>query len=459
MKIVKNPKLVYEDLLDLEWREYRGPLFGGNSRVNIWVSDVSQGLLGDCYFLAALAELAQHTPNHIRTLIKQNNDNTYTITGMGGVESFKIDNQLPYKKSLDLPPYGRYSVNNQDSAIGGWVALLEKAYAYANSQEDLQGPIKDYDGFNSYATIEGGNMGGSLTDLTGVESHSQKLTQETPDRKIFNLLTANRPTTLSMSGTDPDYPSIYHAFSVLGYDSYADQYLVYDPLYDPHGQLEYLTLEQIKENGKEIAWIETKGTNLNLENSNDYLLGTRKNDHLLGKSGNDRLDGWDGDDFLSGGLDHDTLMGSNGNDTLNGGEGDDLLCGDQHQDYLRGDNGNDFLSGGLGDDLLSGGKGHDCFMFQDMKEGIDTILDFNPVNDLILINRLGFSAQLDEDFLEEAKLLKIAKLDDFGGNFSLGFVYATENGRLAFVDSDQVLRQITILQNVPELETNNIMVT
>jgi hypothetical protein len=299
--------------------------------------------------------------------------------------------------------------------------------------------------------------------LTGVKSHFQKLTQETPDRRIFNLLTANRPTILC---------GAYHCYGVLGYDSYTDQYLVFDP----HRELKYLTLGEIKKYGKEIAWIETKGTDLNLKNSHDYLLGTRKNDHLLGKSGNDTLDGWDGDDVLSGGLDDDFLMGSYGNDTLKGGDGDDvlfgdkhqdylrggdgddLLYGDKHQDYLRGDNGNDFLLGGLEDDLLSGGKGRDRFIFNSVKEGIDTIGDFNPSSDFILINRLGFSDQLDKGFLQETQLLKIAKLDDFEGSFSLGFVYATQSGRFAYLDSEQVLHQIAILQNTPELEANNIIV-
>ena len=65
---------------------------------------------------------------------------------------------------------------------------------------------------------------------------------------------------------------------------------------------------------------------------------------------------------------------------------------------------------------------------------------------------------MEKGFLEETRLLKISKLDDFDGNFDLGFVYATENGRLAYFNNDGQLKQIAILQNIPDLDSSNVRV-
>lgn len=116
--------------------------------------------------------------------------------------------------------------------------------------------------------------------------------------------------------------------------------------------------------------------------------GTFGNDTLNGTAGEDSLSGGIGNDTLNGLGGHDSLDGGLGEDTLNGGDGNDTLIGGLGDDRLNGGNGNDILFGGLNDDTLSGGAGADVFHFGTLA-GDDTILDFNPGEDRIVLDN-GF---------------------------------------------------------------------
>src|SRR5690606_17101094 len=77
--------------------------------------------------------------------------------------------------------------------------------------------------------------------------------------------------------------------------------------------------------------------------------------------------GDDGHNVLTGDSDNEVLKGYAGNDVLDGGAGND---------YLWGNNGNDTLIGGIGADTLKGGPGNDIYIFRNVNEGGDTILDY-----------------------------------------------------------------------------------
>jgi len=172
-------------------------------------------------------------------------------------------------------------------------------------------------------------------------------------------------------------------------------------------------------------------------NGNNYLLGDAGNDKLDGKAGVDTLDGGAGNDTytidnvndviidsagtdtvsasisytLADNLENLTLTGStaingtgnNGNNVITGNSGANLLSGLDGNDSLNGGNGNDTLLGGNGDDTLiggtgndslTGGSGRDFFRYNSRTEGIDTITDFNVLDDTILVSRSGFSGGL-----------------------------------------------------------------
>ncbi|WNF15810.1 choice-of-anchor U domain-containing protein [Microcystis aeruginosa] len=180
--------------------------------------------------------------------------------------------------------------------------------------------------------------------------------------------------------------------------------------------------------------------------ANNTIIGNNGNNYLLGDGGNDTLDGKAGVDTLDGGAGNDTYtidnlndviidsagtdtvsasisytladnlenltltgstaingMGNNGNNVITGNSGANLLSGLDSNDSLNGGNGNDTLLGGNGDDTLiggtgndslTGGSGRDFFRYNSRTEGLDTITDFNVLDDTVLVSRSGFSGGL-----------------------------------------------------------------
>ncbi len=109
-------------------------------------------------------------------------------------------------------------------------------------------------------------------------------------------------------------------------------------------------------------------------------------------------DGTDGDDKLYGG---------NGNDTIKGRAGDDMIFGGDGDDTLWGNEGDDMFFGGLGADWIKGSDGSDIYVYEDVLEGGDTIVDFRPGSNekidvsAILLDAPGFVADdaFDDGFL------------------------------------------------------------
>ncbi|MEL6468202.1 MAG: type I secretion C-terminal target domain-containing protein [Cyanobacteria bacterium J06623_4] len=95
---------------------------------------------------------------------------------------------------------------------------------------------------------------------------------------------------------------------------------------------------------------------------------------LVGTDDSERIFGTDQDDVIKGLGADDVLKGKMGNDTIEGGDGDDSLFGGT---------GDDILGGGQGEDVLKGGGGRDIFVFGQVNEGLDTILDFRVGHDLL----------------------------------------------------------------------------
>jgi Ca2+-binding RTX toxin-like protein len=172
----------------------------------------------------------------------------------------------------------------------------------------------------------------------------------------------------------------------------------------------------------------------------DVLYGGLGVDTLLGEAGDDDLFGEDGNDDLRGGAGADGLDGGTGLDTANygaatasvvaaldgslagigdaagdsfvsvefirganvGGPGDVLrgdgaansLLGNAGNDRLESMAGSDKLMGGVGTDTLTGGLGNDQFLFDELAEVPDTILDFSSNaagnNDMILFKGTAF---------------------------------------------------------------------
>ena len=113
-------------------------------------SDVRQGSLGDCNFLASLASLADTDPQTLRQMIAPMGDGTYGVRFFraGAPVYLRVDGQLP--GSRVAPAYAKLSLEGET-----WVAMAEKAYAQFRT------------GSNSYTSLSGGWMDPVYQAVTG----------------------------------------------------------------------------------------------------------------------------------------------------------------------------------------------------------------------------------------------------------------------------------------------------
>ncbi|MES9883255.1 MAG: VCBS domain-containing protein, partial [Sedimenticola sp.] len=137
-------------------------------------------------------------------------------------------------------------------------------------------------------------------------------------------------------------------------------------------------------------------------NDNSDPGGTRSDDSSVIKeikvviTGEDKtIHGTTGDDSFDGTALVDHLYGWAGDDTLNGLAGDDLIFGGTGDDLISGGAGDDLIFGGAGNDTLNGDSDADTFHYEDMDEGLDTILGLEGVDTINLdklFDSLGLSA-------------------------------------------------------------------
>jgi hypothetical protein len=103
--------------------------------------DIAQGAVGDCYYLAALASVADTDPNVIQQMVAPMGDGTFAVRFYSG------GSEVYLRLDADLPAYGNglaYAKLGRDVEL--WVPIVEKAYAYFRY------------GQNSYSSLSGGWM-------------------------------------------------------------------------------------------------------------------------------------------------------------------------------------------------------------------------------------------------------------------------------------------------------------
>ena len=121
------------------------------------------------------------------------------------------------------------------------------------------------------------------------------------------------------------------------------------------------------------------------------MLGYGGDDHLTAETLNFvSLYGGRGGDYLDATLTNGAL--------LSGGRGRDILVGGEGNDLIKGGRGKDALEGGDGNDTLRGGKGHDVFVFRLNETGIDTIADFTPGKDKIVLSAKAFEGVTESNW-------------------------------------------------------------
>lgn len=127
-------------------------------------NDVKQGILGDCYFLAAVSAIAE-IQDRIKKLFlsrKPTNTGCYCVAlCINGIwEDIVVDDLIPCKPRSNDPAFN-HTVNNEI-----WAMLLEKAWAKAHG---------------GYLNIDGGLIREALRDLSGAPCQSYFTSMETPE--------------------------------------------------------------------------------------------------------------------------------------------------------------------------------------------------------------------------------------------------------------------------------------
>jgi hypothetical protein len=227
------------------YRQFAGQLFVGG----VAYTDIRQGQVGDCYFVASLAEAALRSPATITNMFVVNGDGTYTVKfyNGGNAEYVTVDSWLPTNASGNLI-YAGMGTNYANAGAELWVALAEKAYVQANQFGWIR-PGLPGNGQNAYSGIEGGYIYASLGHVTG---QSTIAFTSTATGTGFNTFVAAwnageligfaskvTPTSSSVVGS--------HAYSVVGYNSSTQTVTLYNPWGPTYAQLT-LTWTQIQQN-------------------------------------------------------------------------------------------------------------------------------------------------------------------------------------------------------------------
>jgi WXG100 family type VII secretion target len=199
---VRSPgtKKVGDLLLTGMQRETNGELFvtdPADGRA-IHPSDADQGNIGDCFFAASLAAVAQQNPELIRRAIRQNADGTFTVTfyeerggflGIGThVEPVEITvtpdfptGQLNVQGTMqNATPHIEVNDRDANGKPEMWAMIMERAYAQWKG---------DGNALAGYGQLhQGGRPENVLFALTGQESS----TDDADEHSISELARMNR---------------------------------------------------------------------------------------------------------------------------------------------------------------------------------------------------------------------------------------------------------------------------
>jgi hypothetical protein len=185
----KEPALPAQDRGRAHLVDEHGPLFAGHPLG----AEVKQTTLGDCFFVASLASLAERRPEEVRAAIRERGDGTFAVrlfrrdpaTHALGEHEVVVDAALPEAHGQ---PIGATTVSGR----GLWVALFEKAYAV------LRG---------GYSVLDrGGEASVAVEALTGRPAHTTWLENAEPDAVWEALRSAveERRITVAMTWSNQD---------------------------------------------------------------------------------------------------------------------------------------------------------------------------------------------------------------------------------------------------------------
>jgi len=224
----------------LNYRAASGTLFVGAPAY----ANEKQGMLGDCYVIAALGSLGVSNADSVRNMFVDNGDGTYTVrfyggsygayynadgtisegfaNGVGIADYVTVDRMLP-STSSGVFAYSNYgaSLTNPNNVL--WIALAEKAYAQWNATgKSNRTPA------NTYASIEGGWMSYVNAQVLGYNSTRYASSTAGNKTALVNALAAGRAVTVGTTGNSSMMVSS-HAYSITAYDANTDKFSIFNP--------------------------------------------------------------------------------------------------------------------------------------------------------------------------------------------------------------------------------------
>ena len=190
--------------------------------------DMEQGVVGDCWLDASLAEVAARDPQDIKNMFVYDGttvDNGSTV-GLYSVRFFSPNGTGFYVQVDTALPSGGGYYNHVGNALGTqslWTALAEKGYAEANA---LGLVTTSAEGQGSYASLNDGDPSWALQAITG-NSASDYSINPTNIATAWNagdliVLCTSTPTSSFIVGS--------HCYAVVGYNASSGQpFEVFNP--------------------------------------------------------------------------------------------------------------------------------------------------------------------------------------------------------------------------------------
>lgn len=207
-------------------RDSTGKLFADtkNPLDSIRPEAIEQGMIGDCYFLAAMSSLAAspHWKQKILDMIKTNRDGTYTVTFPGAPEE---------PITIKAPTDAEMTLFARDRGYGTWPAVLEKAYGvYCKRDFSRRGLTpNEMQGFLDSEGADGGSIfNAGLKILTGRDvnrAYTAFNSEESLHKILSTAFEDDNPVVATTFGNIFDHTGYtddgllrFHEFGVLGYD-------------------------------------------------------------------------------------------------------------------------------------------------------------------------------------------------------------------------------------------------
>jgi hypothetical protein len=223
----------------------------GNEEINEIVhGDVKQGMLGDCYFLAALSAVAYKNRSYIKDMIIDDAafPSVFFYDGDINKQEVKVNKKF-WVNDKDQPVYAKFGSSQVlENQVEIWPMLIEKGWAKINGAD--------------YTNITGDNRTGDIRNL----DYSLALTGHKAFREFIDLsYKANLIDVLNRLETHNDSKPVVlyssneteaadilnnHAFALLEFKNNTLE------LYDPHGKIVSINSNDLLENFDTILYFD-----------------------------------------------------------------------------------------------------------------------------------------------------------------------------------------------------------